>query len=115
MTTKLAVALVCTLIPVAVSAQARRDLSPGNDDPARAAEVQQRIVMAQSSRDAAQILQERQRREFENRFSEFVNAMNNFIAQYNSGNGLVWPQREAEKLGKAMRNVQDIFPKPRKK
>ena len=42
----------------------------------------------------------------------FVDAMNRFIAQYNSGHGMVWPRHEAEKLGKAMRAVQGNFAKP---
>jgi hypothetical protein len=53
------------------------------------------------------VRREFERRAFESRFNELVNALSNFSRQYNGGRGAVWPQREAEQLGKAIRKLQD--------
>jgi hypothetical protein len=59
--------------------------------------------------EAVHARQEIEKRQFESRFSGVVKAMNDFIARYNDGKGMVWPQAEADKLGHAMRGVIDAF------
>jgi hypothetical protein len=49
---------------------------------------------------------EQRRRQFERRFNRLVDAVAVFAAKYNQGKGRVWPHREAERLRKAMRDLQ---------
>ena len=52
--------------------------------------------------------QEDQQRQFSVMFNQLVEAINNFASRYNAGRGTVWPKREADKLGKAMRRIQQF-------
>jgi hypothetical protein len=85
-------------------------------DVIRGAQARQQLVVDMSAQRKKEIarIQELERQRFEARFREFVKAMNNFIDRYNSGDGHIWPQHEAEQLGKAMHNVEGIFQTPRK-
>jgi hypothetical protein len=51
--------------------------------------------------------QEFEKREFEVKFRQLVDALSGFSSKYNDGKGLIWPHSEAEKLVKAMRALQD--------
>jgi len=55
-----------------------------------------------------QARQEDQQRQFSVMFNQLVEAINNFASRYNTGRGTVWPKREAENLGKAMRRIQQF-------
>jgi hypothetical protein len=80
-------------------------------DPTRAAEMQQRVVIEIGQADRERkVLAEYQRREFESRFNQLIAAVTKFTRQYNEGRGSVWPKREADELGKAMRKLQDMLP-----
>jgi hypothetical protein len=41
-------------------------------------------------------------------FNQLVEAVNNFASRYNEGRGTVWPKREADKLRRAMHQVQQF-------
>jgi hypothetical protein len=56
-----------------------------------------------------------EKNEFESKFRKLVEAMNDFISRYNHGNGQVWPAREAQALGKAMRNMERSFGEPKRR
>jgi len=87
-----------------------QSLQVSTDDPIRTAEFQRRAMLGsvgQRERDM-RARQEDQQRQFSAMFNQLVEAINNFASRYNSGQGTVWPKREAEKLGKAMRRIQQF-------
>ncbi len=49
-----------------------------------------------------------QQRQFVESYNRLVDAISSFAAEYNAGNGQVWPQRQVEKLRKAMRDLQSM-------
>ena len=77
-------------------------------DPIRAAEMQQRgqLSAARRQEQVAKMREQLQRCQFEAHFNQLVKAMSEFIDQYNQGKGIVWPQREAGKVRKAMRRIE---------
>ena len=86
---------------VAVAQDPRADL-------VRAAQLQQQVLLDGAKRQdsAAQARQRGQEQLFAARFNELVNAVAEFSKRYNEGHGAVWPKREAERLGKAMHQLQ---------
>jgi hypothetical protein len=87
-----------------------QSLQAAVDDPFRAAEIQQRALLGsigQREREmrAREGLQQRQ---FAAMFNQLVEAVNNFANRYNAGRGTVWPKHEADKLRKAMRQIQQL-------
>ena len=84
--------------------------SPMPNDPVRAAEIQQRALVEsinQHERDV-KAREHRQQRHFELKFNQLVDAVAGFAKRYNHGKGHTWPDREAEKLRKAMRELQSV-------
>jgi hypothetical protein len=86
------------------------------NDPIRTNELQNRILLDRIRQQDREVKArvELEKLQFEAKFRALVSAANNFIRQYNEGNGSVWPQREAEELGRAMGKVQDTFSKHRR-
>ena len=85
-------------------------LSSMPGDRVREAETQQRALLErvkQQDRER-QARQEAQRRKFAAQFNQLVDAMAGFAKEYNQGKGSTWPQREADKLRKAMRQLQSL-------
>jgi hypothetical protein len=82
---------------------------PPVNDPVRSAEVAQRVLDAQNkavgeqphARDA-QIERDR----FKERFNKLIAAMQEFSEAYNRSNGDVWPQKSADAVDKAFRELQ---------
>jgi hypothetical protein len=75
----------------------------------RGAEIQLRLlkdIAAQHQRDI-QAQQERQQRQFEQKFNALVDAVAGFAKAYNEGKG-AWPTREAGRLREAMRDLQSM-------
>ena len=82
---------------------------PPVSDPVRGAEVAQRVLDAQNKAVAEQphardIQIERDR--FKERFNKLITAMQAFTEAYNSSNGEVWPQKSADAVDKAFRELQ---------
>ena len=77
-------------------------------DVVRTAEFQQKIALAMDKRREldARARQQQQQQQFALKFNQLVDAVANFAKVYNQGKGSVWPQREADKLRKAMRQIQ---------
>jgi hypothetical protein len=115
MTQKIATCFVCAVFALVVNAQridagdpASSRPDPMRSDPMRAGEFQQRALsdrIRQQDREL-RVRQEMERREFETRFNQLVEAMSGFVKQYNDGKGMIWPQHEADKLSKALRELQ---------
>ncbi len=83
---------------------------PMSRDPVREVESQQRVLLDRVNQQDGE-LQSRQRarrREFEARFNQLVAAIDSFANEYNESKGTIWPQREADKLRKAMRQLQSF-------
>jgi hypothetical protein len=82
--------------------------TPG--DAVRAAELRQRAVLDGIKQQAheVQARQEAQRRQFEVRFNQLVDALSSFAMRYNEGRGTTWPQHEADKVRKAMGELQSL-------
>jgi hypothetical protein len=79
-------------------------------DRVREAETQERALLdrvKQQDRER-QARQEIQQRKFAAKFNQLVNAMAGFAKEYNQGKGSTWPRREADKLRKAMRQLQSL-------
>jgi hypothetical protein len=77
-------------------------------DPVRAAEIREQALVErvkQHERDT-KARQDLQKRAFEEKFNRLVDAVAKFAEQYNKGKGQVWPKMEAERLRKAMRELQ---------
>jgi hypothetical protein len=76
----------------------------------RAAEIQRRALLENigERERAMRTRQEEQQRQFAAMFNQLVEAVNHFANRYNEGRGTVWPKREADKLGKAMRRIQQF-------
>lgn len=70
---------------------------PPSRDSFRKAEDQER---------EAQSVQENRQREFETKFNQLVEAVATFATRYNEGKGTVWPKREADRIRKAIRQLQ---------
>jgi hypothetical protein len=83
---------------------------PQGDDRIRAAEIRQRALFGSIGQRGREMRsrQEEQQRQFAAMFNQLVEALNNFANRYNEGRGNVWPKREADKLGKAMRQIQQF-------
>jgi hypothetical protein len=79
-------------------------------DPIRAAEIQRNVLLGSSRQREREVRvrQEDQQRHFAAMFNQLVEALNNFATRYNEGRGTVWPKREADKLRKAMHQVQQF-------
>ena len=79
-------------------------------DPVRAAEIEQAETLARIGQQESEVLarQHDQRRQFETKFNQLVNAVADFGQQYNQGKGAVWPRREADRLRKAIREIQQV-------
>jgi hypothetical protein len=77
-------------------------------DPVRAAQLRQQSPLdaAKQQESAAKARQRGQQQLFATRFNELVHAVAAFSKRYNEGHGAVWPKREAERLGKAMHQLQ---------
>lgn len=106
---KIALSLVL-LGPAGVNLKAGCQSSRTMADPACAAEIELKLVQEQfEQRDrdlkAQKALQQRQ---FVESYNRLVDAISSFAAEYNAGNGQVWPQRQVEKLRKAMRDLQSM-------
>lgn len=61
----------------------------------------------QNERDA-KAREELQKRQFELKFNKLVEAVARFAKQYNDGKGHTWPLHEAERLRKAMSELQSL-------
>uniref|UniRef100_Q02AP8 Uncharacterized protein n=1 Tax=Solibacter usitatus (strain Ellin6076) TaxID=234267 RepID=Q02AP8_SOLUE len=79
-------------------------------DAVRTAEVQQKISLARASQHELEMRarQQEQQRQFALKFNRLVDAVADFAKVYNQGKGSVWPQREADKLRKAMHQIQQL-------
>lgn len=87
-----------------------QSLQASTGDPIRTAELQRRAMLGSAGQRERemQARQEDQQRQFSVMFNQLVEAINNFAGRYNAGRGTVWPKREADKLGKAMRRIQQF-------
>lgn len=65
--------------------------------------VNQAILNAQREARLQEVLK---RRDFESKFNQLIRAVSDFSKSYNEGKGAVWPRAEAEKLSRAMRQLQ---------
>ncbi|HLK51131.1 MAG TPA: hypothetical protein VKT49_23475 [Bryobacteraceae bacterium] len=76
-------------------------------DPVRRAEMVEAIAAAQAAvqQHAATPQSQEERRRFEEKFNRLVSAMEDFQREYNASRGQVWPQREAEALKKAIKDL----------
>jgi len=72
------------------------------DDHVRAAETHERALVERVKQ------QEVQQWKFAGKFNQLVDAMASFAKEYNEGKGSTWPRREADKLRKAMRQLQSL-------
>jgi hypothetical protein len=92
------VLLVCQGLPVA------------GGDAVRLVEVQQRAAIARARQHELEMRarQQEQQRQFALKFNQLVDAVANFARVYNQGKGTVWPQREADKLRKAMHQIEQL-------
>ncbi len=52
--------------------------------------------------------QQEQQRQFALKFNQLVDAVASFAKVYNQGKGSVWPQREADKLRKAIHQIEHL-------
>jgi hypothetical protein len=79
-------------------------------DLVRSAQLQEQTLLASARQQesAAKAGQRVQEQLFAARFNELVNAVAAFSKRYNEGHGAVWPKREADKLSKAMHQLQQI-------
>ena len=80
-------------------------------DPVSRAEMQIGLTVAVTKQQQSErrLRQELEKRDFEERFRQMVNAAANFAKAYNEGKGMVWPPSEANKLGKALRKLQGVL------
>ncbi len=79
-------------------------------DRTRAAETAEMALkqrIQEQERDAA-AREALRRRFFEQKFNRLVDAVTEFAKEYNGGKGNVWPQREADRLRKAMLELQSL-------
>ena len=97
--------LCCTLL-IAQRTDSGNVLHPGDTVRMAEAREQAQLDLVRQHDRELKIRQETERREFERRFNDFVKAVGNFVDGYNRGKGNVWPKREADKLEKAMQNLQ---------
>src|SRR4051812_3631934 len=90
--------LICQIMPVP------------SVDPVRAAEFQQKVMLARNKQPQVdmQARQRIQQREFADKFNQLIEAINGFANRYNEGKGNVWPRREADKLRKAWRQMEQL-------
>lgn len=79
-------------------------------DAVRTAEFQQKLSLARATRQELEVRtrQQEQQRQFALKFNQLVDAVAGFAKAYNQGKGTVWPQREAGRLRKAMRQIQQL-------
>ena len=87
-----------------------QSLQAAADDPFRAAEIQQRALLGSIGQREREMRarEELQQRQFAAMFNQLVEAVNNFANRYNAGRGTVWPKHEADKLRKAMHQIQQL-------
>ena len=79
-------------------------------DSLRVAEMREMVMTARMKQHEAEaaLAQQQRQRQFATRFNELVDAVAAFSKRYNEARGSVWPQREAEKLRKAIRHLQQV-------
>jgi hypothetical protein len=79
-------------------------------DVVRAAQLEQQTLSggARQQESAAKTRQRELERLFTARFNELVKALKEFSDRYRAGHGAIWPKREAEKVAKAMRRLQEV-------
>ena len=76
-------------------------------DPLRPFETAQMMMDASSARASSKSQLNRQEEiEFNRRFNRLLDVMRDFTEDYNRGGGKVWPQKKAEALEKAYRELQ---------
>jgi hypothetical protein len=87
-----------------------RSVASMQADAVRAAEIQQRAVPDRPGQQVREplALREAQRRQFEFQFNQLVDALIRFAERYNEGHGTTWPLHEADKLRKAMVQLQSL-------
>ena len=90
--------LLCQIVPLP------------SGDPVRAVEIQQRALRGKASQQklAVQTRQQDYQRQFTAKFNQLVDAVAGFSKRYNEGQGAVWPRQEADKLRKAMLQLQQV-------
>ena len=83
---------------------------PMPSDPVRAAELQERALIARvrEQESAEDERRKAQQRQFETRFNRLVEAVKSFAEHYNRAKGNAWPAREAAQLREAMRDLQSL-------
>lgn len=94
------------LVPIVIAFQ----LFAAPTDRTRAAETAEMALkqrIQEQERDAA-AREALRRRFFEQKFNRLVDAVTEFAKEYNGGQGSVWPQREADRLRKAMLELQAV-------
>lgn len=79
-------------------------------DTVRATELQQQTLVARATEleTTARAVRQEQQQLFTIRFNELVSAMAAFSKRFQDGHGAVWPKREAERVAKAMRQLQAV-------
>jgi hypothetical protein len=97
--------LITEIFPV-TDAQAQ---NPGTDV-VRAAQLEQQTLLggARQQQSAARTRRRELEQLFTARFNELVKALEEFSDRYAAGQGAIWPKREAEKVAKAMRRLQEV-------
>ena len=90
--------LLCQIVPLA------------SGDTVRGAEIQQRALREKTAQQklAAQTRQQDYQRQFTAKFNQLVDAVADFSKRYNEGQGAVWPRQEADKLRKAILQLQKV-------
>ena len=87
-----------------------QSLPVGGGDAVRTVEVQQRIALARAKQHELEMRarQQEQQRQFALKFNQLVDAVASFAKAYNQGKGAVWPKGEADKLRKAMHQIEQL-------
>ena len=91
-------------------AQSVSQLSVMPSDRVRTTEMQERALVDRGKQHEREVKawQEIQQRQFKLKFNQLAAAVESFAKQYNENKGTIWPQREADKLRKAMRQLQSF-------
>ncbi len=77
-------------------------------DPVRTVEFTQRVnaVRSDAMEQMVQIHQKQEKKRFEKSFNEMIAALEDFTHDYNQSRGHVWPKKKADRLEKAIRQLQ---------
>ena len=76
-------------------------------DPVKGAEITQASLKAQPRAPAGEEARSAaERRRFEKNFNRLVAAMDDFQREYTASGGHVWPQKKADALKKAIKDLQ---------